>query len=1222
MRETSSNLIPIHVSKDIRGGDKKVMKKILSVALSTAMAFSMFASVAFADEAKLDTQGKYDFLKDKGVFNGNPDGSAALDKEMTRAEFAKVITKLYGLDEITGVLTYKDKNYKEGVWFVPFIEAVTKAGLMEGKPNGLFDPNGKVTVEEMAKVLAIAFKLEIPTDADNSASPWAKGYVAAAVKAGLIPADANFKGNALRGLLVDASYIAYQAINIQPKEVKVVDSKNIEVTFTDGDVEKVALTTALEANKETEVKVTHKGKEYSVKATWVVTDLEVKNVTTTNFAEIDIEFNTDVDADSISKDNIKIDRVALGTNDTTSVIDGKTVRIYRSTGFTTAQDAKKKISISGIKSKQGKEMTAVVDRELTFSDKTFPELVSAVATGNKKIDLTFSEPIKNDTDAKIFANYKIDGNYIVGVNQPSVSGRTITLELASSLSAGEHKIAIVGNKLSDFSGLKAFAGEVTVTVAEDKTAPTATIKEVSPEKVVVEFSEEVKSADVYWMDGVVKKSATFSSKDSSNKAITTYTFAAGTYLPLTSTKLYVENAEDWSGNKASKMEFEVKAVPDTARPEAAKAESSKEREILVTFSKGVNAATGIWTLKNKDGNVVSVTRSATDDVKVVKLTSNDITPGNGPFTLTVKEVEDNTSLKNKSLDQVFTIAIPDKTAPYVPANAVGVVDTTDKKVTITFDDKVDLATASDVLNYSYFETGKGYVALPVETSVTVLSDGKTVVLTFPTSWSVDGNTVQFTDKIRGQKLVVRNIKDLAGNAMISQEIQVPNASTGAASVSGAVATGANTIEVSLAGGLLPTTAYAGDFDVVAESRNLTVTGATLDGSKIILTVYQSLNASGKNDANGDKAFSAVTVSVKANPAATRTALNEPIFGSSTVTDGIRADVESVAFGTEVGATAPVEAGVDYPATASNQIRVIFNENLKTVAANTDIASALVIKNKDGARILPGNYTVQLLKGDKSAATNDGVTADIRTLLITFTQSGLNTTISDLYLAEGYFKDANNNFAKAFNKASAADKPVVTVGGISQAVTYAASTTTVGQTVLTFGTLGAGSSYVYKVANSPASPAVGTAAANAFGTGDAGTALVSGASISPTAGQYVTVAELNNGVVVGYSAHQVVASDLGVNAPAITTATKAPGSATGKTAITYTAGTGNTLKVVVSTTGAVPTPVLGSVAPGAAYTSGDDLTVADTNHVGLYEVDAAGKVVKFVDLTIGTADIAV
>lgn len=56
------------------------MKKILSVALSTAMAFSMFASVAFGETAKVTPQQAFDALAAKGILNGYPDGQAHLEK--------------------------------------------------------------------------------------------------------------------------------------------------------------------------------------------------------------------------------------------------------------------------------------------------------------------------------------------------------------------------------------------------------------------------------------------------------------------------------------------------------------------------------------------------------------------------------------------------------------------------------------------------------------------------------------------------------------------------------------------------------------------------------------------------------------------------------------------------------------------------------------------------------------------------------------------------------------------------------------------------------------------------------------------------------------------------------------------------------------------------------------------------------------------------------------
>ena len=146
---------------NVQGGEKKVMKKILSVALSTAMAFSMFASVAFGDAAATTPQQKFDALAAKGILNGYPDGQAHLERDLTRAEFAKIVTKLFDLTEVNNKLSYKDKGYNATNWAVPYIEAVTAANLMQGKDTvkGIFDYNGKVTVEEVAAVLVRALKL-------------------------------------------------------------------------------------------------------------------------------------------------------------------------------------------------------------------------------------------------------------------------------------------------------------------------------------------------------------------------------------------------------------------------------------------------------------------------------------------------------------------------------------------------------------------------------------------------------------------------------------------------------------------------------------------------------------------------------------------------------------------------------------------------------------------------------------------------------------------------------------------------------------------------------------------------------------------------------------------------------------------------------------------------------------------------------------------------------
>ena len=162
------------------------------------MVFSMFASVAFAADATttapvLDTQGKFDALKAAGVFTGYPDGTAGLTNEMTRAEFAKVLAKVTMLkDNAAAAKIYSDVAASH--WAVGQIGAVTEAGLMTGVGAGKFAPTGKVTLEQVAKVATlVAGVSQVDKAVTGKVSPWAKGYVAAAIEAGLLQDLPNYQ---------------------------------------------------------------------------------------------------------------------------------------------------------------------------------------------------------------------------------------------------------------------------------------------------------------------------------------------------------------------------------------------------------------------------------------------------------------------------------------------------------------------------------------------------------------------------------------------------------------------------------------------------------------------------------------------------------------------------------------------------------------------------------------------------------------------------------------------------------------------------------------------------------------------------------------------------------------------------------------------------------------------------------------------------------------------
>jgi trimeric autotransporter adhesin len=235
--------------KRIRGGEKKVMKKSLSTVVAMSMVASMFANVAFAAEASLDAQAKFDALKQAGIFEGYADGSSGLDKEMSRAEFTAVVVRLLGLEKVSSSSSYKDVadhwGHKDG-----YIEAVTKAGIMDGVADGVFNPDGKVTKEQLATIMVRALDLQVEADAavEGKVSDWAKGYVAAAVKAGILPADSDFTVNAKRDVLVSATYVAKDQVpapagaKVSVAEAKAAGVKKVEVKFNKAvDTEKAKL---------------------------------------------------------------------------------------------------------------------------------------------------------------------------------------------------------------------------------------------------------------------------------------------------------------------------------------------------------------------------------------------------------------------------------------------------------------------------------------------------------------------------------------------------------------------------------------------------------------------------------------------------------------------------------------------------------------------------------------------------------------------------------------------------------------------------------------------------------------------------------------------------------------------------------------------------------------------------------------------------------------------
>ncbi|OME97090.1 hypothetical protein BK124_17685 [Paenibacillus amylolyticus] len=748
------------------------MKKILSVALSTAMAFSMFASVAFGDTA-VSPQQQFDALKAKGIFNGYPDGTAGLDKDMTRAEFAKVITKLLGLKEITGTLSYTDKNYTAKNWAVPYIEAVTAAGIMEGKnvEKKIFDFNGKVTVSEMATILTRALDLEIPAETNNTAPAWAKGYVQAAINAGLVDANTNFTANASRELLVGAAYSIDQAQSLKVSSYTVTEGgKVVEFKISDGETVKVTLDKALEANKETEVKFTYKEKSFTEKVTYVVeAATKVQSATSTNLKEVDVAFDGKVDkATATDKNNYTVDSNSKGIKSITLLADGKTARLLLNESSKLTQGTTYKVVVKNVKSSTG---TVLPQGEVSFTsaDNTLPTVTEVKALGTKVIKVTFSEPIVAPTSS----NFQLDDKAYVGAVTLGANQREVILrDYTGTISEGAHKLTT--SLVEDFAGLKSLSATTDFTVAADTEGPKVTEVSATLEKVTVTFDEEIDPDSVtndsfYWKSGSTNKTGTVTQVASNVYEVQ---FTSANRLPGYESTLFVE-VKDYSGNANAVKEHKINATVDLVRPQVVEVAygSRVSNKLTVRFDKAVEIKSTdreFFTIK-KGNDTIPVKSIENVDGKIFNLEFyNNLEYGT--YSIKVAGVKDTTALANTVVEYNGTFIASDYNAPVLK----GEVDANNssRKVTLNFDRDMDLARLNNANNYYIKFTKEGsnvteQRSLPADVRVNAVNGGKSVTLLFPEF--IDGTRVTFGSTGSVSSITVAGLQSRTGQNVAIQD---------------------------------------------------------------------------------------------------------------------------------------------------------------------------------------------------------------------------------------------------------------------------------------------------------------------------------------------------------------------------------------------------------------------------------------------------------------------
>ena len=220
---------------------------VLALVMTLSLAVSANAAFKDADKVSADYSEAVAVLNGMGVFKGYEDGSFQPQGNITRAEVAAIVYRVYTADvkdaKASMYATYNKFSDMAGAgWAQGYIGYCANAALVKGYPNGTFQPSGKVTGYE---VLAMILRA-IGYDQNNefTGADWALHVAQTAQQAGVLknvkgvdlnaPASRELVAELLFRAIADAPMVTYTAA-FGYQSVSFNGKKDSNKTFSEND---------------------------------------------------------------------------------------------------------------------------------------------------------------------------------------------------------------------------------------------------------------------------------------------------------------------------------------------------------------------------------------------------------------------------------------------------------------------------------------------------------------------------------------------------------------------------------------------------------------------------------------------------------------------------------------------------------------------------------------------------------------------------------------------------------------------------------------------------------------------------------------------------------------------------------------------------------------------------------------------------------------------------
>ncbi len=135
------------------------MQKFLNLSLATVLSILIFGNSVFANFTDVKENTSYRkaimWMYNSGIIEGYPDGTFQPDQCVNRAEFLKMLFETFDTELNTDAELFKDTP--KGEWYEVYIRAARARGTIEGYPDGTFKPSECVNRVEAVKMAILEF---------------------------------------------------------------------------------------------------------------------------------------------------------------------------------------------------------------------------------------------------------------------------------------------------------------------------------------------------------------------------------------------------------------------------------------------------------------------------------------------------------------------------------------------------------------------------------------------------------------------------------------------------------------------------------------------------------------------------------------------------------------------------------------------------------------------------------------------------------------------------------------------------------------------------------------------------------------------------------------------------------------------------------------------------------------------------------------------------------